>query len=45
MAKAKIEHTTHPFERAHGASRRENERREARGEDRREDEGDDRRDS
>ena len=42
---AKIEHMSHPFERAHGASRREVERREARGEDRREDGGEDRRDS
>jgi hypothetical protein len=42
---AKIEHTTDPFGRAHGATRREVERREARGEDRREDGGEDRRDT
>jgi hypothetical protein len=42
---AKIQHTSYPFERAHAATRREVERREARGEDRREDGGEDRRDT
>lgn len=42
---ARIEHAGHPMVAVHRATRRENERREARGEDRREDEGGDKRDS